>query len=710
MGLFGPGRGVPHRLSGLPILVCTLSAVLLAEPAQAALTITKTTWNVIGLDSNNVTVGPNIFPVAASVCNTGPSTATNLTTAFIWDSSNGFINLTGPATVNRGTLAAGACLEAYYWVAVTRTPAAYESTRRYHIAATADAGLSTSTPVRELFVERLISQNRNTSLTPSGPTTVVVGQTYTYTWVGDTATQGYEQVTNFLTFDDRIFRVLSVQSTYAAGRSPVGGMYNDACSWNDDPSSAAYKTCAGTGKAGGAVTMSVTVQIIGTGSTSLAGAIYDFSGSSFHYNADFGRNSLPVTAIPAPPAPPAPSADLSITKTDGIATVTPGGSTLYTIVVTNAGPNAVTGATVTDAAPSGVTFGTWTCTGTGGGVCPASGTGNLNVSVTLPVAATVTFGINATVNAGASGSITNTAAVTPPSGILDPNPGNNTATDTDTLAAVTARADLSVTKTNGVSTLTPGGTTVYTLVVTNSGPDAVTGATVTDVAPAGVTFGAWTCTGSAGVVCPASGTGNLNVTVTLPAGGGATFQITVTVAHDASGSITNTVTVALPPGVSDPSPGNNTASDTDVGTRAAHWCGKARRHAATGRCVGVRHPVLHRRIERRPDHRNERSGHRRARSGLRHWLTLAITDRRARWVRHRWRVRRTVRGEHLVHRWRNGDGTPRGEHESRARAGVSDLVHRSSDVPDGRGDSNRCPTQYGDGDDARDAGRRADRA
>ena len=29
------------------------------------------TWNVIGLDSNNVNVGPNRFPVGARVCNTG---------------------------------------------------------------------------------------------------------------------------------------------------------------------------------------------------------------------------------------------------------------------------------------------------------------------------------------------------------------------------------------------------------------------------------------------------------------------------------------------------------------------------------------------------------------------------------------------------------------------------------------------------------------
>ena len=41
--------------------------------------------------------------------------------------------------------------------------------------------------------------------------------------------------------------------------------------------------------------------------------------------------------------------------------------------------------------------------------------------------------------------------------------------------------------------LLPGSATVYTIAVTNNGPDAVTGATLTDTAPAGLTFGNWTC-------------------------------------------------------------------------------------------------------------------------------------------------------------------------------------------------------------------------
>ncbi len=92
--------------------MCACAVVLDARPASAALTLTKNSWNVIGLDGNNVSTGPNIFPVGATLCNTGPSEATNVTTTFAWDSSNGLINLAGAASVNRGTLPAGSCVHA----------------------------------------------------------------------------------------------------------------------------------------------------------------------------------------------------------------------------------------------------------------------------------------------------------------------------------------------------------------------------------------------------------------------------------------------------------------------------------------------------------------------------------------------------------------------------------------------------------------------
>ena len=50
--------------------------------------------------------------------------------------------------------------------------------------------------------------------------------------------------------------------------------------------------------------------------------------------------------------PPPVNADLSISNTDGVTTVAPGAAVNYTIVVANAGPGSVTGASVTDNFPA----------------------------------------------------------------------------------------------------------------------------------------------------------------------------------------------------------------------------------------------------------------------------------------------------------------------------------------------------------------------
>lgn len=130
-------------------------------------------------------------------------------------------------------------------------------------------------------------------------------------------------------------------------------------------------------------------------------------------------------------------ADLSITKTDGVASATPGGSVTYTIVASNAGPSSVTGATVADTFPAALTC-SWTCVGVGGGTCTASGSGNINGTVNLPSGGSVTYTASCAVSSSATGSLSNTATITAPAGVTDPTLANNTATDTDALAAASA--------------------------------------------------------------------------------------------------------------------------------------------------------------------------------------------------------------------------------------------------------------------------------
>ncbi len=185
----------------------------------------------------------------------------------------------------------------------------------------------------------------------------------------------------------------------------------------------------------------------------------------------------------------APSVDLGVTITDGTTSYMPGGSTTYTVVVTNIGPSAANGATVSLPLPTGVTSGAWTAVTTGGATAGTSGSGAINDTVSVPVGGMITYTFVAQISPSTTGSLTANAAVTAASGTTDTNLSNNTASDTDTAAS----ADLAVSKSDGAATYTPGTNVTYTIGVTNAGPNANTGFTVTDVLPANTSFVSATC-------------------------------------------------------------------------------------------------------------------------------------------------------------------------------------------------------------------------
>src|SRR2546423_2026892 len=308
------------------------------QSAYAGLTITPVSWNVIGLDSNDQTAGPDTYQIGARVCNTGGAAVSNVVGTFVWDSSNAYINLSGNNPVNVSSLNAGACTDFYFGVTITRTALAYDTARRYHITASATGFSAVSTPTpRELYVEHLVSQNRNSVLSISGPTTVYVGQTYNYTVNAKTATGGYEQLEAFLNLSNVIFQVQTIATTYT---QPPGAtndtFYSDACGWDNDPLSPTYLSCPlSNNKAGGVIATTYTVKILSTGVTTASTLIYDFSGSSYHYNNDYGVgiNSITVTALPA---------TLTLSKIANPTTTTAGATVTYTLRITNAGPPSYT--------------------------------------------------------------------------------------------------------------------------------------------------------------------------------------------------------------------------------------------------------------------------------------------------------------------------------------------------------------------------------
>src|SRR5437763_13655189 len=105
-----PGAMLLVRCASLLLFFCFVGL----GTAYAGITVTPVTWNVVGLDSNNTSVGPDTFQVGVRVRNTGAAAITNVTGNFVWDSTNVNINLSGASTVNAGTLAAGASFDIYF--------------------------------------------------------------------------------------------------------------------------------------------------------------------------------------------------------------------------------------------------------------------------------------------------------------------------------------------------------------------------------------------------------------------------------------------------------------------------------------------------------------------------------------------------------------------------------------------------------------------
>ncbi|MEO8378159.1 MAG: hypothetical protein ABI779_00720 [Acidobacteriota bacterium] len=313
-----------HRFVSRWPVVVVVAVLLFPVAAQAALTVSPITWNVVGLDSNNPVVGPNTFPIGARVCS--DVATTNVSVSFLWDTANANVALRSGSlsTVILPAISAAGCADAYFEVEVNKVPAAFDTTRRYHITATDFSGTASSPTPREIYVEHLISQNRNsisdvkygtsvpslTSVPAGGSLSLVVGNTYVVQIIGGTATQGYNQFEEFINFPNTIFQVLDVDTTYSANNSPyVTGpfplvsdkLYADACLWENDPNSPNYLSCVGGDfKSGGnTVITTYTIKVLAGGGTNQAlnTLLYDFSGSSFHYNADYSTGARIASII-----------------------------------------------------------------------------------------------------------------------------------------------------------------------------------------------------------------------------------------------------------------------------------------------------------------------------------------------------------------------------------------------------------------------------
>jgi uncharacterized repeat protein (TIGR01451 family) len=271
------------------------------------------------------------------------------------------------------------------------------------------------------------------------------------------------------------------------------------------------------------------------------------------------------TATDTTPIAIQPEADLQITKTDNLTTVTPGQVVTYTITVTNAGPNVVTGAAFTDNVPSSLSGVTYTSVVSGGATAtPGSGTGNdISASLDLPVGGTVVYTVTGTLDPNATaGALTNIATVFPPAGIVDPNTGNNTAVDQNTIEPVSDLAmnkSFTFTDLDGSGTITPGDEIVFALTVTNLGPNAAQNVSVLDLLPNGYQFVSDDARLNGGTYQAGTGLWTIGTIGATAPNNTAVLHITAIVGP--GGNYTNVATINTSDSF-DPNPGNNSSTVT----------------------------------------------------------------------------------------------------------------------------------------------------
>ena len=244
------------------------------------------------------------------------------------------------------------------------------------------------------------------------------------------------------------------------------------------------------------------------------------------------QSTVPVVVLP------------TITKTDNSPVIFSDGDTAYTVVITNTTGAILSGAVFTDPAVPDLDVGSITCSADGGATCPtftiADVQGGGVTIPDMPIDSSVTFTIDAELDDDATGTITNVANVTV-SGQTNSDSDEDTILDPDVVPEMT--------KTDGSSTLAPGASTTYLVVINNTTDDDLENAVFKDPAVTDLTVNSITCSPSGGATCPvidiAAIQGAGLTLPDIPDEGSLTFTINATLSATATlgATITNTASV-----------------------------------------------------------------------------------------------------------------------------------------------------------------------
>lgn len=198
-------------------------------------------------------------------------------------------------------------------------------------------------------------------------------------------------------------------------------------------------SAAANGSVAGSLSQTVDYGASGTSVMAVADADYHFVAWS-DGNTDNPRTDSNVTGdITVTANFAVNSADLQISKSNDRTQVISNHVVVYEILLANAGPYAVDGASFVDTVPDGLIDVSWSCETAGGGAtCPSpDGSGNtIDEIVDLPVNGALRYLVTGTVNAGPGEFIDNTATLTIRAPLAEIDSSNNSAQDNDPVVSL----------------------------------------------------------------------------------------------------------------------------------------------------------------------------------------------------------------------------------------------------------------------------------
>jgi gliding motility-associated-like protein/uncharacterized repeat protein (TIGR01451 family) len=388
-------------------------------------------------------------------------------------------------------------------------------------------------------VTTTIGKSTGVQVRKSGPATAIGGNAITYNMV--VTNSGPSDATGVVITD--------------LVPAPVTGI-----TWNVTVNGAATVTgpFSGTGN-----NISTTVNIPGgTGNNvtiTVTGTLNnDFAGSILN-RVDVTGNGIPPVSDSVRTAVTRKTG-ISIRK-DGPATITAGDKVTYVITLENTGPGYARNMAVTDTIDARILQPTWTTQTTNGATINSGATGSgslLAVNADIPPTgnATVVITVTGTLSPDASGTLVNTATVTPPD-IVDPP-----IVTPPVITPVEKHPMLVITK-SGPGSLDAGETILYLLQVSNNGISNATNAQITDIVPASIREVQWkvqSITGGAVITSGNTGTGN---NVLLTANMNAASSILVLIQGKVDSSFAGTITNR---GIVIPAEAGNTPDTSEVQT------------------------------------------------------------------------------------------------------------------------------------------------